>query len=54
MKVELGFESQPPPKRPFLTAISEITGPTKIEKLGKTVFGSDICGASFMFYTGVH
>ena len=27
-KVELGVKSQPPPKRPFLTAISKITHPT--------------------------
>ena len=27
-------ESQPPPKRPFLTPFSKIHGPTKIEKLG--------------------
>ena len=32
--VQLGFEWQPPPKRPFLTMFSKINGPTKIEKLG--------------------
>ena len=33
-KFELVVESQPPPKQPVLTAISKITHPTSIEKLG--------------------
>ena len=33
VKVQLGFESQPPQKRPFLTALSKIHGPTKLDKL---------------------
>ena len=32
--VELGVESQPPPKRPFLTAITKINRLTLIKKLG--------------------
>ena len=34
VKVKLGLESQPAPKWPFLTAISKISCPSKIEKLG--------------------
>ena len=33
-KADLGVESQPPPKQPFLTAITKITCPTKVEMLG--------------------
>ena len=31
VKVQLGFESQPPPKQLFLTVFSKINGPTKIK-----------------------
>ena len=34
VKVQLGFESQPQPKQPFLTSLSKINGQTKIERAG--------------------
>ena len=55
VKDEIIFESQPPPKPPFLTVISKINSPTKIEMLGTwqtSYFFKNVWPFFFVLYRG--
>ena len=51
VKIQLGFESQPPPKRPFVTVFSKIYVLAKTKKLG-TWQDSKFVPFFFVLYQG--